>query len=211
MSRIAGARASDRAMMPTSAAPLSTNWAAWAMFSPSTSRSFTCLVDPEILQGRLRRPPVGGVSRVGDGDLPHRRVGHRLHAERLQVERRALGHPDDDLPDGVEELRLVRGQPLVDELAGVVDVGREVEVERGPVGELGEEVARRAVGHLDVNVRVPRAEGRDDSSRANFRSAAAATWTPRMRLPCAPPVITPKASTIISIASQARPLTELIL
>jgi hypothetical protein len=51
---------------------------------------------------------------------------------------------------------------LLGELPGVVDVGGEEEREGGALGELGEEVAGGAVGHLDVGAGVLGAEALDD-------------------------------------------------
>src|SRR5207253_1922632 len=92
--------------------------------------AFDLVVDAGVLEGGLRGAAVGREPRVGDRDLVHARVGGRAEAERIEIERRAVRHPDDEMTYGVAKLRLRDRPALLDELMGEIDVGGEEEIER---------------------------------------------------------------------------------
>jgi hypothetical protein len=66
---------------------------------------------------------------------------------------------------------------LLLQLPGIIDIGREEEVEGRAVGDLLEKVAGRTVGDFDVDIGVAAEKMAMRESMANFRSAAAAITT----------------------------------
>src|SRR6266849_5925925 len=96
------------------------------------------------------------------GDFPHRRVDQGLHAKALQSEAGSTWSPDDKPPNRIGECRVLGCQPLLDELTWIVRISREKDIERRPVRELGEEVPRRTIRHLERNVWMPPVKGHAD-------------------------------------------------
>ena len=90
--------------------------------------------------------------RVRNRDLLNTRVKQNLEAP-FQVELRIVGYPQHDLPRGVAIQSSRFGQPGGFESLRVLDIGREEQVERRAILDLGEKVAGRAEDQFHVLAR----------------------------------------------------------
>ena len=158
--RIGGARASDSATRPASAAPDSDELRRLGDVLAEDELLLHRVPDAERLQRRLGRAAVRRVPRVGDGDLLHGRIGEGEQAAPARGRAASPFRTQSDEPPhrrrGTPSPRL-RGPPRAS-FAGIVGVGREEEVEGRAVRDLREEAPRRTVRHPHLDVRAHFAE-----------------------------------------------------